>query len=220
MTELFVESFASLGRFWFFENGGFGIGGAISACCFAAQNFCQAPIHHEDFAEWADHDVGGFQVAMKNPARVGERYGFANAQEEPQAVLHGRDVFDEFVQTPPFDKFHGVKDAAVGERADVVNGDDSGMFEAREDARFAHEAIRQIAVRARNVEDFQGNAAFEFFVFGRVDDAHASASDAFEQAVTRAREVRFVGAGAEALDGFVGERFHFASQPKTARASR
>ena len=78
------------------------------------------------------------------------------------------------------------------------------MFESRKDACFAHQAISQITVCSRHVQHFQGDAAFQFFVFGRVDDAHAAPRNAFEQAVTRAGEVRFVGASAKAVDGFVG----------------
>jgi hypothetical protein len=57
------------------------------------------------------------------------------------------------------------------------------MFEPREDAGFAHQAIRQIAVRAGHVQDFQGDAALQLLVFRGVDDTHAAASDAFEQTV-------------------------------------
>ena len=140
-----MESLASPGRFGYFENCGFRIGTAISAYRFAAQNFCEAPIHYEDFTKWSDHNVGGFEVAVKDAARVGKSDGFArNTQEEAEAVLHGLDALDRigggsWLST----KLHGVEDTAVGERADVVDGDDSRMFKSRERTRASR--IRRLA---------------------------------------------------------------------------
>ena len=90
-------------------------------------------------------------------------------------------------------------------------------------ARTRASRIRRVA-RSPSVagtsSTFKRDAAIELFVFRGVDDAHAAAGDAFEQAVARASEIGFVGTGAKTLDGFVRQRFHLASQPKTARASR
>jgi hypothetical protein len=157
---------------------------------------------------------------VEDAAGVGEGDGFADAEEEAEAVLHGFNGFDEFVEALAFNELHGVENAAVGESANIVYGDDAGMFEASEDAGFPHQAIGKIAVGTGDVEDFRGDAALEFFVFGSVDDAHTAARDAFEEAVARAGEVGFTSASSKTLDGFVGQKFHLASQPKTARASR
>jgi hypothetical protein len=40
--------------------------------------FGDAPIHNQNFAEWPDHDVCRFKIAMYNAMRVGECYGFAH----------------------------------------------------------------------------------------------------------------------------------------------
>ncbi len=157
---------------------------------------------------------------MQHAAGVGESHRVANAEEETQTVRERMDGLDVLVEALAFDKLHGVEDAAVGERADVMNGDDAGMLEAGKDAGFAVETMREVAVGKGNVEDFEGHAALQHLVLRGVDGAHAAARDTLEQAITRSREIRRIGAFAQALEGFVGEKFHGASEPKTARASR
>src|ERR1700676_1463536 len=157
---------------------------------------------------------------MKDAARMSERNCFANAQEQPQAILHRFHVLDEFVEALAFDKFHGVEDASIRQRAYVVHGHYSGMFKPCEHAGFAHQTVRQIAILARYIKHFQRDATFQLFVFRGVNDAHAAASHAFEQTIACAGKIRLLGARAQTLDRFVRERFHFASQPNTARASR
>jgi len=199
------------------ENGGVGICRSLRG---VAQDFGQTPIHYQNFAESTDHDVSGLEVAMQDAAGVRESDGIANPEEETQAVGERRNRFDVQVEALAFDKFHGVEDAPVGERADVVNGHDAGMLEARENASFAVEAMREVAAGNGNVKDFESYAARQRLVFRGVNDAHAASRDAFEQTVTRSREVRRIGAFAQAFEGFVREKFHGASEPKTARASR
>src|SRR5258705_6310968 len=118
------------------------------------------------------------------------------------------------------DKFHGVKNAAIRECSDIVDGHDAGMLETREDTRFADQTIGEIAFGSREIKNFQGHAPLEPFIFRRVHDAHAAARDAFEQAVVRDGEVGQVRGIAQAFECAVGKKFHFASQPKAARASR
>src|SRR6266850_5924122 len=118
------------------------------------------------------------------------------------------------------DKFHGVENAAIRECSDVVHGYDAGMLETREDARFAEQAIGEIAFGSWEIQNFQRHAPVEPIVFRRVHDAHAAARDAVKQAVVRAGKVGQVRGAAQAFERAVGKKFHFASQPKAARASR
>src|SRR5439155_14932733 len=116
--------------------------------------------------------------------------------------------------------FHGVENAAVGERSDVMNRDDAGVFESGEHTRLADEPIGEIAVGGRAIKNFQCYAALQLLVLGGVDDPHAAASDAIEQPVPRAGKIGQLRAAAQSCDSAVGKKFHFASQPKAARASR
>jgi len=151
---------------------------------------------------------------------VCEGDGLADAKEDAKAVWNGSDSSDVLVESLAFHELHRVKDAAVGESADVVNGDDPGMFEKGDLAGFAEEAAGEFAFVARNFEDFESDATFQSFVFSGVDDAHAAASDLAKKAIACAGEIREVSTVAEAIQGAIGEIFHRASQPKADLASR
>ena len=83
---------------------------------------------------------------MQHAARVRERHGIADAQKQAEAIRRRRNIGDKFIEAPAFDKFHGVENTAIRERAHVVNGNDAGMLELREDAGFAHQAFAERAV--------------------------------------------------------------------------
>jgi len=90
---------------------------------------------------------------VENAARVGKRNRITNAQKNPQTIGNGCNRFDIFVEALAFDEFHGVKNTAVWERPDVVNGDDAGMFEGCEHACFTDKTVGEIAVGARTIDD-------------------------------------------------------------------
>ena len=206
--------------FWLLENWRFGIGGASGVRIAGTQDFCEAPIHHQHFAEWADHDVCGFQVAVQNAARMGECDGVADTQENSQAVRNRSNRLYVPVETAAFNEFHGVEDAAIGERSHVVNGHDAGMLESGQHASFTNKTIGEIAVCSRNFEDFQGHAPLEILVLHGVDNTHAAARNTIQQAITCASEIGDFRAFAQTFEGAVGEKLHLASEPKAARASR
>src|SRR6266478_8331798 len=157
---------------------------------------------------------------MQHTARVGEPHGVANAQEQTQPVRQGSHSFDMFVQPLAFYKFHGVKNAALAQRADVMHGNNSRVLQAREHASFAIQPAGEVAVRNRNVQDLKRHAASQHFITRRVDHTHAAASDALQQLVARSGEVRDVGVLPQTIHRLVGEKLHAVSEPKTARASR
>jgi hypothetical protein len=124
------------------------------------------------------------------------------------------------VEALALDKFHGVENPAVGKGPDVMDGNDAGMLKLSKDTSLAEKAIGKIARGAGDVQDFQSHAALEFFIFGGKYNAHAAASDAFEKSVTCPGEIGHFRGIAETLENLVGKKFHLASQPKTAWASR
>src|SRR6266481_848381 len=208
------------GLLWFFENRCIRIDFARIAYNFFLQDFREAPVHHQNFAEGTDHDVRGFQIAVEDAARVRERDGIADAEKNSQTIRRRGDRLDVLVEAMALDKFHGVENAAVSECSDVMHGHDAGMLETREDARFADQAIGEISFGSREIENFQRDAPLKPLIFCGEHDTHAAARDAFEQAVVRAGEVGQIRAVAQAFECAVGKKFHFASQPKAARASR
>jgi hypothetical protein len=52
-----------------------------------------------------------------------------------------RKRLDVLIEPLPFDKFHGVKNAAIGQCAGIVHRNDSRMLEPRQHACLAHKAI-------------------------------------------------------------------------------
>ncbi|MEY5016800.1 MAG: hypothetical protein RIS92_3158 [Verrucomicrobiota bacterium] len=58
-------------------------GGGVSGGEFGgADAFCEAPIHDEDFAVFADHDVVGFDVSVDESLVVGEGECVAGFSED------------------------------------------------------------------------------------------------------------------------------------------
>src|SRR5262249_10856263 len=177
------------------------------------------PIHHQDFAEGTDHDVRWFQIAMENSARVGKRNCVADAKEQTQALRQRIELRDVFIETKSFNELHGVKDATVRQRADIVHGNDARMFELREDARFAHEPPGELPICIGGVKNLERDAAGKFFVVGRVDHAHTTAGDEFAQRVARAGKIRRFEA-TKAFKRFVAQKCHCVDTPKRVFASR
>lgn len=70
-------------------------------------------------------------VAVQHAARMRERDGITNAKKDSETIGYGFHVCEVFVQPLALDKFHGVENAAIGERPDVVHGNDAGMLEPR-----------------------------------------------------------------------------------------
>src|SRR5205823_10798741 len=99
------------------------------------------------------------------------------------------------------------------------DGRDARMLESRQHARFTNQPVCQVTVSSRNIEHLQSYAPLEMLIFRGVHHAHAAARNALEQTVARAGEVWRLRA-AQSFQGFVGKKFHFASQPNAARASR
>ena len=107
-----------------------------------------------------------------------------------------------------FHKFHGVKDAAIGQRADIVHRNDSRMLQPRQHARLAQQAICQFALRARHFEHLERHAALQLLVLRRINNAHAPARHLPEQPVARAAQVRNLRAFAQTGECLIGKMPH------------
>ena len=112
--------------------------------------FGEAPVHDEDFAVFAEHDVGGLEVAMDDAFGVGVGDGITNflvnAQQlmERVAVDHVglplAQAVENVLERGAPDVFHGVIVLAAGVHAEVVNGDDVGMVEPAQHEGFLRES--------------------------------------------------------------------------------
>ena len=153
---------------------------------FVAGNFGEAEIEDFGVAALGDEDVGGLDVAMDDAFAVGgvERVGDLNGEIEQIVEFHGA-AGDGVLQGLAVEKFHGDEGFAVG-FADIVNRADVGMvqggcglsfsLEAREGLRVFRDVVRQ---------EFQCYETVETDILGFVHDAHATAAEAFQDAIVR-----------------------------------
>ncbi len=106
----------------------------------------KAPVDDERFAEWPEHDVLGFQIAMNDVSAmsVGDRVAGIDeaAQESPEhvvavdardGVMIGKAALIKSVDSRPqrfaLDQVHGVKWASVAVSSQAVHRNDPGVLE-------------------------------------------------------------------------------------------
>ena len=132
-----------------------------------------------------DEDVGGLDVAVDDAFGVSgvERVGDVDGDFE-KAIEREQAGAEEGFEIRAFEILHDDVGEAVL-RADFVDGADVGMVERRGGAGFAAETLEGLRiVGGFGRKKFQRDEAAELDVFGFVDDTHASATNAFENAVT------------------------------------
>ena len=83
------------------------------------QDLGEAPVHHLDLAEAADHHVRRLQVTVEDAPGVGIRDRLANLLEDPQeprqVLRRIGPLLQECIEGPPPDQLHGeVHDGVVG----------------------------------------------------------------------------------------------------------
>ena len=108
-----------------------------SAC---EQHFGQPPVHDLHFAERPDHDVGGFQIAMNDSARVRIGHCLADLLEDPQqpATIGRwlRTICQQLRERHAFDQLHGEERTLVGELTEFVNRSNPRMLQLATDLCF------------------------------------------------------------------------------------
>ena len=164
----------------------------------------QAPVHHQDLAELADHEVVGLEVAVHHAAAVGEGHGLADAGEgveeaaerPPGGRLHeavgpGRLVhlFDDGAQGAAAHLLHGEPEAGVGQHAVIVDGDDARVLELGGDPGLGEEAGAEVlGVDERGAEHLHRQGAVEDPVADAPHLAEAAGGDAAEVLVAVGEE--------------------------------
>ena len=180
---------AAEGIWWGVGNGGIEMGwrgGWGGVTC--GDIFGEAPVHDEDLAEGADHDIFGFEVTMDHAFGVGVSDGIADLLEDGEEGSEGiffegfwvgmAEEVNDFVKGGAFDELHAVEHFALGVGAEFINGDDIGVFELAGELGFFDEAEGIFAGElVLGVDDFDGDRAAEAEVAGLEDDAHAAVID-------------------------------------------
>jgi hypothetical protein len=164
-----------------------------------------APIHHQDFAEVADHDVGGLQVAVDDAARVGVRNGLTDVEKDVEETpepdfaerlwVRGRlALLEKALERLAANELHRVVRAAFRIDPEIVNGDDVRVLELRRDLRLLHEAREELdrKLRPRHRRDLQRDLATQLRIGAPQHAAHRAATELLAGSNAAAPERRTV----------------------------
>ena len=112
----------------------------------------QPEVEHLDAAvvlAFAEHDVGGLQIAMRDAFLVRGRHGVRDGNRDLQQSIERQPGWGHRVsQRSPFDQLHRQEELAVG----LLHGmdrDDAGMVERGDSLRFALEPFATLRVIGR-----------------------------------------------------------------------
>ena len=116
------------------------------------QDLGQAPVHHLDLAERADHHVRRLQVAVDHPPGVGVGHRLATcskiARNRGRSSAGSGALGQQRGQGAALDQLHGEVGPAVGEGAQLVDRDDAGVLELAADLGLLDEPADQLGVVA------------------------------------------------------------------------
>ena len=158
------------------EGGGPDFAGLIAA---AIDEEGEAEVHDFGGAGFGEEDVGGFDVAMDEGELLGgaEAFGDFAADAEGFGFFEVAFAADALLEGAAADELHGDVEVALVV-ADGVELDDVGVGDVGGDVGLAAELLEAGGVAGvLAVEDFEGDAAAEGFVFGLEDAAHAAFAD-------------------------------------------
>ncbi len=138
----------------------------------------EAEIEHLDaprvFA-FAEHDVGGLEVAMRDAFLVRSRHGFRDRDPDRQHTLERQAAGVQHARKrPTVHQFHRQEDRRAG-LLYRMNGDDVRVIKGRDGERFARESLAAIGIgRGDFRQNFQGDLALQPEIARAVDFAHSS----------------------------------------------
>ena len=162
-----------------------------------APNPRQAPVHDQHFAEVADHDVARLEVAVDNPAIMGEGRRIEHRQVDVQEIAKTLHRLIGFLATGRLDRrlnfaapqaakdlgeaaaahqLHGNEQPPVRIDAEIVDRDDIGMFELAGDLGFFDETFA-LTLAVVLEQDLHRHIAPNVAVDRAQDHAHAAAGD-------------------------------------------
>ena len=139
--------------------------------------FAPTPLHQ--------HDVRRFDVAVDDALFVRGREAARDLGGDLDGVVdRERPTLDPRLERLALVIPHGDEHLAIGGLVGVVNRADVGMVERRGRFGFEHEAFPSVLVAGQiGREELQGDKPIEVRVEGLVDDAHAAATQLFQDPV-------------------------------------
>ena len=130
-------------------------------------------------------DVGGLQIAMREPRVVRELQRAAGDAEHLDRLGHAdraADV-DLFAQAGPAEQFHHQERTALGVDVEVENGDDVRVAQLRRGAAFAQEPLARLDVGVGREQHLDRDIVTQAHPPGPVDLPHAPGAERAEDLV-------------------------------------
>ncbi len=177
------------------------------------------PIQDQHFAERPDHDILRLEIAVDDPVGMSERDRLADALEDSEPLGKARGGVEVFIQSSPFDPLHDVVHAAIGERADVVHGNDAGVFQAGDDAGLAEHAVDGFLVEHSVADDFKGHGTSQGAILSQIYRSHSPLADPLGDAIARVVGRVVLDDVPQVIEREVIQRAGHEVVPKTRRAS-
>jgi len=116
-----------------------------------ARIFRQPPVL-TSLPERADHHLDGFDIAMQHPRACGECNRITDTQKDAQPIQNRRQRLDVLIEAAGPLQTSWCKKRGHRPECHIVHRNDSRMFQPRQYARFAHQAICQVVLRAASFE--------------------------------------------------------------------
>src|SRR5258708_40017770 len=157
---------------------------------------------------------------MYDSASMRERYRFTDPLEEPQALWKSGEAGQMVIQALALHKFHGVEPAAIGKSAHVMDGNNSGMLELRNDFCFVQQTSVLVTITVGEGNYFERDLSPKQDVFYAINAAHTAVSKFAYEAITRAGQVGRLRGRSQAFERAFSEPLHSTSIPNRARGSR
>ena len=135
----------------------------------------ESPVHHQHFAELADHHVFGLEIAMHDAARMGEGDAVGHLQQDLD-VFRLRFLRKKLVPGRAFDMLHRVEDRACFVAAQIVNRNDVGVFQIARNDRLGQKffPLDSLPRPAASLEHFERDGTANGRLLGGVHHAHAA----------------------------------------------
>ena len=147
------------------------------------QRMGQSPVHHQHFAELAEHDVLGLEVAMHDPPRMRKADGIRRPHQNVE-VLGQRFLADDLLPGSPLHLLHRIEQVPLRVRTHIVNRHDVRVIQIAGHHHFRQELGLLLVVGGRSpLDHFEGHAAIDRGLPGIVHDPHAPLAQDFDQFV-------------------------------------
>ncbi len=130
----------------------------------------------------AKEDVGRLHVAVDQPAVMHHREAAGQLANDVQSPRRRENDAAMLRQVAAAEVFHGQVMAAIGDLADVVDGDDGRMAQRGDDVAFLDEAFGKGRILGAQ-QHLDCHLAIQGQLGGEVDLRHAALAESFVQAI-------------------------------------